>query len=884
MCVAQGNSLPLIQICMGISAVRIFCGEQSGNSLGARTTTNARIDTNALCRCEFRMSRQDDVVMCERGNVASRAPEGIAELCVPHLYSESHWLDCYTRVKPTGQGAIFDCRLNSGRTAWVCVEAVAEDIVRVRYGAGSTSLAAPASPVATFPFQFSDRAPVVSFQAEEDKVLLDTGALVVLIRKSPFCLSICDRLEGGFRTAEPFFRQQVDDCAFGEFETLPAGFDYNPETDRWRARETFVVGPDESFYGLGEKFSKLNKRGQFLTSWTTDARSVHTQRSYKNIPFLMSSRHFGLLINASGQILYDLAHHSFVSACIMVESPLMDYFVIRSHSLKGVLGRYTDIVGRAPVPPKWSFGLWMSRLGYRSRGEVETVARLLRQRKISCDVIHIDPYWMGGEDHWCDLQWDQEHFPAPAKMLSDLRKQGFRVCLWISPYVPVGTPMFAKGVQAGYFVRTQDGEVYLRPPWSTGRVGPSLAIVDFTNPRACVWFRTRLERLLRSGVATFKTDFGEWAPSDGVYHSGENGETVHNRYPVMYNHLVYGAVCHVHGAKNGMVWGRSAYLGSHQYPVVWGGDSYPSFEDMACQLWGLLSLGLSGIPYCSHDIGGFGRIPSPELYVRWAQFGLLSSHSRCHGVGPREPWEFGEEAERIFRIYCNLRYRLIPYLYSEAHVSSHTGLPLLRPMVLDHENDRNTRELDLQYMLGTALLVAPVFGGTRREVYLPQGTWFNFWTHECLRGGAWIDTDAPLDKIPLYVRAGCVVPMQQALSYVDAAPSMDQPKLTLRFYVGKRADDQGARKNAVHYELHGILPSPIRLRWSSEDGIPITCALDKRPSWTRLEFLGLKRTSTIAVRHISGKGRVHILRRRKLFVVDIRGKGPIEIALKSSAS
>jgi alpha-D-xyloside xylohydrolase len=822
-----------------------------------------------------------------------QAPAGVAQLFVPQSYPETYWVEAYTGYALVPGGVAFVCRMTGGHQAHIRIEAVADDILRVRMAVGlqhsnepgPITTVEPAPVMLIAPSGLQSPPPDVTVREEEGQVVIATGSVVATVQRSPWRLSLRDNCGSGAADAanEPFFCQQVADWNVHAYETPPPGFDHNPETGGWRARETLVIAPDEAFYGLGEKFSRLNKRGQFLTSWATDALSVHTQRSYKNVPLLLSSRRYGLFINATEQILYELGSRSFVSACFTIDAPQLDYFVIRRPSLKEILKRYADLTGYASVPPKWSFGLWMSRLSYRSWREVEAVAQQLRQRDIPCDVIHIDPYWLGPENRWCDLEWDMEHFPDPEKVLQALRAQGFRVCLWISPYVPEGTAMFDQGTAQGFFVKASSTATYLAPPpWGPPGPNPRIATVDFTNPEACAWFTRRLKSLLQQGVAVFKTDFGEWAPSDGLYHSGESGAVVHNKYPLLYNRLVYEATRDVCGEVDALVWGRSAYAGSQRYPVLWGGDSYPSFEDMACQLRGGLSLGLSGVPFYSHDVGGFARQTTGEIYARWSQFGLLSSHSRCHGIGPREPWEFGPEVEAIFREFCRLRYRLLPYLYSEAHVSAATGLPMMRAMVLEFEHDRNVRDIDLQYMLGHALLVAPVFGGTRREVYLPDSTWFNFWTGEALLGGRWIEESCALAHLPLYVRAGSVIPMQQAIPYVDAPLSPDEPQLHLPIYLDPYETPRYPRQlAALNYRIHGAWHATITMCLANEDNNWSRAHLtfDESPHWLRLEIHGMPDARRTAVECLTSQSCV-VAEGEGCFTLDVRGGGPLAIRLR----
>jgi alpha-D-xyloside xylohydrolase len=424
------------------------------------------------------------------------------------------------------------------------------------------------------------------------------------------------------------------------------------------------------------------------------------------------------------------------------------------------------------VPPDWSFGFWISRWGYRNRDEVMTVARRMREERVPCDVIHIDPYWMRyHEGHHGDLEWDESAFPDPKGMIAELKALGFRLSLWESPYVPLDSEMRAEGERKGFLLMAKDGS---GPAIVHGFAKPSAA-VDFTNPEAIEWFKAKNRKLLEMGVAVIKTDFAEDMPDDAVAHDGTSPEQLHNLYPLLYQRAVFETTQDVHGY--GLIWGRSGYAGSQRYPVHWGGDPGCTFEDMAASLRGALSWILSGAAFASFDMGGFFGVPtitdppSPELYIRWSQMGLLFSHARAHGnVAPREPWEYGEPALSIFRRYAQLRYRLLPYLYAAARRAPQ-GVPLARPLVYDHPSDRTTWHIDDEYLLGPDLLVAPMFKPLgRRDIYLPAGGWYDYWTDQRFDGSRWITYDAQLETLPFFVRAGAVIPMGPALEHVNERP------------------------------------------------------------------------------------------------------------------
>ncbi len=519
----------------------------------------------------------------------------------------------------------------------------------------------------------------------------------------------------------------------------------------------------EHLWGLGERFATWDLRGRRHVLWSVDtlANSVGT-RSYKPVPLLLSCRGYGLFLHSTTRSLWDAEG---ARLRIFVEGPL-DLFVLQGPTPAHLLGHYTALTGRPPVPPRWSFGLWLSRCMYPNRAEVERVVEEARRRKVPVEVVSLDPLWLKGRRRLpkdaFPGEWSESRFPDPPGLAAWLRERGVRLCLWMNPYLPKGFPIYRQAREKG-FLPTARG----KPAASMDN--PFAVPVDFTNPAARAWLGDKLEPLLRNGVSVFKTDYGEEAPPEGEFAAG-SGRQVHNLYPLLYNRAVAEAVARVHG--RGLVWARSAWAGAQRYPVHWSGDTRCRWLDLPHVLRGGLNAAMSGIAHWSHDIGGFFGTPSEELYIRWAQFGLFVSHARCHGTTPREPWAFGPRALAVFREHVNLRCRLVPYLYSCAHEAARTGLPLLRPMVLEFPGDPETHGLDAQYMLGPSLLVAPVLerGAATKRAYFPAGLWTDWWSGEVRRGPGWAEVPAPLERLPLFVREGTLLPMARDRAGAEERP------------------------------------------------------------------------------------------------------------------
>jgi len=544
------------------------------------------------------------------------------------------------------------------------------------------------------------------------------------------------------------------------------------EGDKPHTMAQLSLGVGENVYGLGERFTAFVKNGQVVDIWNRDG-GTNSEQAYKNIPFYLTDRGYGVFVNHPGAVSFEVASERSNRVQFSVPGETVEYFVIYGPAPKEVLQKYTALTGRPALPPVWSFGLWLST-SFTTDYDEKTVTGFLdgmADRKIPLSVFHYDCFWMRGF-HWCDFDWDPNVFPDPPGMLKRLHDRGLKVSAWINSYIAQASPLFAEGKEKGYLLKKTDGTVWQWDMWQ-----PGMAVVDFTNPAASEWFTGKLAHLVDQGVDALKTDFGERIPTDVVYHDGSDPERMHNYYTQLYNKAVFEML--EAKTKEPVLFARSATAGGQKYPVHWGGDCWSDFEAMAESLRGGLSLGLSGFGFWSHDIGGFEGKPPVELYYRWVAFGLLSSHSRLHGSGSyRVPWVYGEEACDVLRFFTRLKLRLMPYIWATAVEAHETGVPMLRAMLLEFPEDPTSAYLDRQYMLGPSLLVAPVFKPSGEVTYyLPKGRWTHLLTGETAEGPGWrTETHGPF-SLPLYLREGYNLAL--ACTHESPEAALASPQLQL---------------------------------------------------------------------------------------------------------
>ncbi|MDR2597126.1 MAG: alpha-xylosidase [Treponema sp.] len=516
-------------------------------------------------------------------------------------------------------------------------------------------------------------------------------------------------------------------------------------------KDELSLSVGELVYGLGERFGPFIKNGQTVDIWNADGGTA-SEQAYKNIPFYMTNRGYGVFINDPGKVSLEVGSEKTARVQFCVSGEYLEYFIIYGPQPKAVLERYAALTGKPAMPPEWSFGLWLSTSFTTSYDEKTVMSFIngMEERKIPLSVFHFDCFWMKGFN-WCDFTWDRETFPDPKGMLSRIKAKGIKICVWINPYIAQRSVLFEEGKKGGYFLKRKDGSVYQTDQWQAG-----MAIVDFSNPAAANWYNSHLEKLLDMGVDCFKTDFGEKIPEDAVYFDGGDPERHHNFYTYLYNKSVFELLEKKRGKGEAVLFARSATTGGQKFPLHWGGDCESTFEAMAETLRGGLSLSMSGFGFWSHDIGGFEGIPNASLFKRWLAFGLLSSHSRLHGSHSyRVPWSVDEESAEVCRFFAEVKGRLKPYILKAAKEAHEKGIPVLRAMLLEFPDDPTCAYLDRQYMLGPDLLVAPVFSEDNEVTYyLPEGEWKQYLTGETIKGGRWITEKHGFLSMPILVRAG----------------------------------------------------------------------------------------------------------------------------------
>ena len=552
-----------------------------------------------------------------------------------------------------------------------------------------------------------------AFKAKKSFIANKTAFGSIEIQKYPFRIVIKDA-KGKVLTQT---RHLIDNDST-QVKLQPFSFIKRGSDNSRSINPVFLLSPGERIYGCGESFTSLNKVGQKVHLSVTDPQGPETDGQYKPVPFFFSNRGYGIFMHTSAPVTCDFGASYIGSQRLFMADEQMDFFVFFGEP-KDILDEYTNITGKSPMLPLWSFGTWMSRITYFSQEEGLEIAHQLRAHKIPSDVIHFDTGWFG-VDWQCDYQFAKDRFEDPVGMLKQLSKDGFHTCLWQLPYFTPKNRFFPEIIEKGLHVVN-----------ATGGMPVEDAILDFSNPETVSWYQEKIEGLMKQGVSTIKCDFGEAAPYNGFYHSGKGG---------LYEHK------------------RSAWAGSQRYALHWGGDAATNNTGMLGDLRGGLSFGLSGFSFWSHDMGGFVTASPEDIYRRWLPFGFLSSHTRAHGAPPTEPWLISESFTQAFRECAEMKYKLMPYVYAQAKDCSERGLPMVRALFVEFPQDKGAWLVEDEYMFGSQILVAPLLeSGNSRDVYLPKGKWIDYQSGKVYEGGY---QTIEAGKIPavILVRDGSLIP------------------------------------------------------------------------------------------------------------------------------
>ncbi len=611
---------------------------------------------------------------------------------------------------------------------------------------------------------------VIKLQKEPDKTIISSQQFTLSIEHNPFSFNLMQQ--------HNTLLESATDGHFVRRFRLPPLTKIN---NHWFM--AFNLKSSEPVYGLGEKWSQLNKRGQLIRSFNHDALGVNAEISYKNTPFAWSPNGWGVFVHTPAPVTHGVgfAPWSQRAYCVLIEDTALDVFILTAASGAEMLERYTQLTGKAPVPPDWSLGVILSKAYYRDVPELLSTARKVREKNMPCDVITLDGRaWQDTETRFA-FEWDSKRYPDPKSVIDELKSMDFKVCVWEYPLISVKNPLFHTLAEKGWLIKDKRTDKAFEYEWDMSAFGevltplPKSGILDFTHPDAYQFWRDSHKPLFDMGVDMIKADFGEQIEDDNmVAYNGEQGQALHNIYSLLYNRCVYEAAEKY--CKTGpFLFSRSAWTGSQCYPSQWGGDPQSDWGGLAASIRGALSWGLSGAPYYATDVGGFYKdTRDSELYSRWIQAAVFSAHMRLHGIGNREPWSYSEAAESAANKALSLRYQLLPYIHKTIQQSSETGLPVMRAMVLAFPEQPQTWAFEDQFMFGDDILVAPCLQpGGKVSVWLPEGEWLWFENKACFNGNQLIHLTLSLDQMAVFVKKGRRIPLAKAVTNTTQLPDIN---------------------------------------------------------------------------------------------------------------
>jgi len=729
------------------------------------------------------VTRREILALAGSAPALLAATRATAEPQVETETEQHEFVQTISSFEKNGTGIVFHCSTSQGKSVDVNLTVCTPEILRIQMCPdpqlknvkGLLEIKEDWAPVA---FGVTEKA---------EAVTIDTGTLRIEFQKNPWKYTVYDK------QGETVLQEHVKDVdTQGNFRGLPFGFT-TAGGKFCRSNETFALPEDKSFYGLGERFTKLNKLGLRVNGWLVNPWGSGTDDSHKTIPFLMSTGGYGIFVNTTFRNRWDIGSRSVVSFTFLVDDPRLDFFIFYGPSLKEVLARYEEVTGWPAFPPKESFGVWFT-IGRRDHGDLSPVALAKKFRELNLPM----DYFTSVVSIQAERNSQQDELAYARQMSAELGKMGIKIGLRVDPFLRAESELAREAKAQGFVVLRKDGSIYedilvneghknvlensldaierddaWRSRFYAANRGPCV-IPDFTNPAMVKWWKDKVRDYIQAGCFGIgMSDFGEDTPADGYYFNKRTGSEVHNIYTTLYHKATYEAVAEYSGHR-GLVNARSGTAGIQRYPICWSGDPNCEWEEMASTLRGGLCVGLSGVPFWSNDTGGYSAVNghlTPELYIRWLQMAMFQSHIRFNGSPLRAPWTFGDRAVENYRKYAKLRYRLLPYIYSHAYNASKTGLPMMRAMVLDFQDDPSTHYIQDQYMFGDAFLVAPVYTPVnKRTVYLPEGTWYEYGTRTEHQGPKYLHIEPPLEVLPLYVRANSIIPTGPDMVYIGEKP------------------------------------------------------------------------------------------------------------------
>lgn len=633
---------------------------------------------------------------------------------------------------------------------------------------------------------------VFSSEMQGDKLVIKTSGLKVIVGEN-FNTQIY-RIDGtpllldytGATKEKEEVSQSLIDLLAAEGHDTSALFE-----KEHKVKTTKVLDPKDAIYGLGDKTGFLNKRGYEYENWNSDIPQAHTEdfhALYKSIPFMMCKKEhgvYGLFFDNTFHSYFNLGKENPDYFYYAADDGNLDYYFLGGESLTDVIANYTYLTGNTPLPQLWTLGYHQCRWGYECAKDIREVAYEYRRLAIPCESVQYDIDYM--QDYKV-FTWDEINYGKKGELFAELEKEGFKPVVIIDPGTKLepGYFMYEEGMANGYFATAASGEVYVNEVWPGDANYP-----DFGRSEVRSWWAEHISFLTDMGVLGIWNDMNEPAsfrgplPLDVVF-SDEDRKTNHAEIHNVYGHFMGKATYEgyrKHTKKRPFVITRAAYAGTQKYACVWTGDNQSLWSHLQMLVPQLCNLGMSGFALCGTDIGGFGADTTPELLSRWIEAAMFSPFFRNHsakGTRRQEPWMFGDEVVDIYRKYVNLRYQFLPYIYDLFYQGQTTGLPIMRPLVLHYEDDENVKNLNSEFLVGEQILVAPILeqGATKRMIYLPKGTWYDFWTKEKLEGQQYILRDAPIDVCPIYIKEGSIIPMYDVMQYVGEKPYENLTLLT----------------------------------------------------------------------------------------------------------